>query len=574
MIQKVRLRNFKRIEDETFYLTDFDLLVGANNSGKSTLLQALAIWQYCIEQFRRAKRSGSNGVQIVLPNFTALPLPEFLLLWKDKTERRYTKIEGTKKQKPEYILVEIEIFWKTEENIEKVLSVQLRYQSPQSVYAIPAAGWTNFRQLEQSLDFPRIVYVPPFSGLEPSEIWYDDANVRKNVGKAQPGSVLRNLLFRVIDKVGIPVKENSDWKEIVDKIEEWFGVKLNPPQYEKGESIDIELSYKSNGKDYDIISGGSGFHQILTLMAFLYGYPGITTILFDEPDAHLHVNLQRKILNYFKQQKKIQFLIATHAEEFIKGTEVNSIISMLSGQPKRVQSTENVVKAMSEVDNRVIIRTEQFPFILYLEGEDDERLLSAWAANLGKTEVFNKFCVYILGGVTKRDMKKRSDTHFEALKQINPNVKRVMLFDYDNDETAFKPTPENPVLKEWKRKNIENYLLIPEAWKRAVLDALNTDKFISFNNIYQEIIDDFFAEQSIPLSPPKNFTWVNIKANIVQAVDGKKILFENSDSLFYRIQQVEGLKINREKVSINMSEEMIHEDIVHFFAHLSMIVGK
>ena len=125
-------------------------------------------------------------------------------------------------------------------------------------------------------------------------------------------------------------------------------------------------------------------------MAFLYGYPGIKTILFDEPDAHLHVNLQRKILNYFKQQKKIQFLIATHAEEFIKGTEVNSIISMLSGQLKRVQSTETVIKAMSEVDNRVIIRTEQSPYILYLEGEDDERLLLAWAANLGKTEVFNK----------------------------------------------------------------------------------------------------------------------------------------------------------------------------------------
>jgi hypothetical protein len=573
MIQKVRLRNFKRIEDETFYLTDFDLLVGANNSGKSTLLQALAIWQYCIEQFRRAKRSGSNGVQIVLPNFTALPLPEFLLLWKDKTERRYTKIEGTKKQKPEYILVEIEIFWRTKTNIQQSLNVQLRYQSPQSVYAIPANGWTNFRELEQSIDFPRIVYVPPFSGLEPSEIWYDDANVRKNVGKAQPGSVLRNLLFRVIDK-SIPVKENKDWEQIVDKIEEWFGVKLNPPQYEKGESIDIELSYKSNGKDYDIISGGSGFHQILTLMAFLYGYPGITTILFDEPDAHLHVNLQRQILNYFKQQKKIQFLIATHAEEFIRGTEVNSIISMLSGQPKRVQSTSNVIKAMSDVDNRVIIRTEQSPFILYVEGEDDERLLSAWANKLRTTEVFNKFCIYILGGVTKVEMKKRADTHFEALKQINPAVKRVMLFDYDNNETAFNPEPENPVLKEWKRKNIENYLLVPEAWKKAVLDALNTNEFSIFNNKYQEIIDDFFAEQSLPLNPPKNFTWVNIKANIVQVVDGKKILFENLDSLFHRIKQVEGLKINREKVSINMSEEMIHEDIVHFFTHLSTIVEK
>ena len=477
-----------------------------------------------------------------------------------------------KKQKQEFILVEIEVFWKTINNTENSLNVQLRYQSPQSAYAIPATGWINFRDLEKSTEFPRIVYVPPFSGLEPSEIWYDDANVRKNVGKAQPGSVLRNLLFRVIDKQEVSVKENNEWKEIVEKIEEWFGVKLNPPHYEKGESIDIELSYKSNGKDYDIISGGSGFHQILTLMAFLYGYPGITTILFDEPDAHLHVNLQRKILNYFKQQKNIQFLIATHAEEFIKGTEVDSIISMLSGQPKRVQSTEAIIKAMSEVDNRVIIRTTQSPYILYLEGEDDERLLTSWAANLGKTEIFNKFCVYILGGVTKREMKERADAHFKALTQINSNVKRVMLFDYDNDETAFNPVPENPVLKEWKRKNIENYLLVPEAWKSAILDAKNATNFDLFTQVYRAIVDDFFAEQNLSL--PAISSWVNIKANIFQEVNGKKILFESSDSLFHRIKNIDGLKINREKVSINMTSEFIHEDIVTFFLHLSSVTNE
>ena len=38
-----------------------------------------------------------------------------------------------------------------------------------------------------------------------------------------------------------------------------------------------------------------------------------TTILLDEPDAHLHVNLQREILDYFKKksaERGIQFLIA------------------------------------------------------------------------------------------------------------------------------------------------------------------------------------------------------------------------------------------------------------------------
>ena len=80
MITKLLIKNFKKIEDELFSFNDFELLVGANNSGKSTILQAMAIWQYCIEQFRVSNRNGKTGIQVVLPNFTALPLPEFLLL--------------------------------------------------------------------------------------------------------------------------------------------------------------------------------------------------------------------------------------------------------------------------------------------------------------------------------------------------------------------------------------------------------------------------------------------------------------------------------------------------------------
>lgn len=550
-------------------MTDFDLLVGANNCGKSTILQALAIWQYCVDQFRRSKRTGSRGIQIVLPNFTALPLPEFALLWKDKTERRYPKVSGEKRQQ-EYIVIEIEVFWTDEDNQETSLNVHLRYQSPQSVYAIPAEGWSRFKELENSEYFPRVVYVPPFSGLEPNEIWIDDANVRKNVGKAQPGSVLRNLLYRVVSKSDPPISQNENWREIVERIHEWFGVELNLPVYEEGVSIYIELSYKSHGKDFDIISGGSGFHQILTLLAFFYGYPGVTTILFDEPDAHLHVNLQRQILGYFSKQKKIQFLIATHAEEFIRGVDVNSIVSLLSGKPVRVPSNESVIKAMSEVDNMVVVRTRQSPFVLYLEGEDDERILFSWAENLNKVEIMSKFYVHPLGGGTKKQMNERANEHFSALKAINPDVKRVVLFDFDSDE-SWHPEAGNPVVREWRRTNIENYLLVPDAWKSAVLDAQNSRAFDLFNDEYRQIIDDFFREQGISL--PLGFNWQNVKANILQAVNGKRILFENGDSLFQKLRVREDLKITREKVAKNMTEEMMHEDIIAFFEYLSTTVS-
>jgi len=82
MITKLRLLNFKNIQEQTYDFTKFDLLVGRNNCGKSTVLQALGIWQFCVDEFHRAKRKGTRGMQVVLPNFTALPVPEFNLLGK------------------------------------------------------------------------------------------------------------------------------------------------------------------------------------------------------------------------------------------------------------------------------------------------------------------------------------------------------------------------------------------------------------------------------------------------------------------------------------------------------------
>jgi len=149
MITKLTLRNFKSIKEQTYEFALFDLLVGRNNSGKSTILQALAIWQFCIEEFRRAKRGGKTGKQVVLPNFTALPVPEFNLLWREKTERHYpTKADGSKKQ--EFILIEIDVTWIAESSGPKPcsLGVKLRYSSPQTIYAIPSEGWEHFRELE------------------------------------------------------------------------------------------------------------------------------------------------------------------------------------------------------------------------------------------------------------------------------------------------------------------------------------------------------------------------------------------------------------------------------------------
>ncbi len=387
MITQLTLRNFKSVSEQIYKFTDFDLLVGRNNSGKSTVLQALAIWQFCMDEFHRANRRGSTGIQIVLPNFTALPVPEFNLLWKDRTDRAYPKDDtGAKTQK--FILIEIFLEWSAPGGITQTFGVELRYHSPQTMYAIPADGWKAFRDCEEKGPLPRIAYVPPFSGLEPAEKWLDKAPIRQQVGKGQPGSVLRNLLLQVWrppakdENAPEPSKRKTpsvavDWTELAHVVKRWFSVDLIPPQYDSAKDVYIGVEYKQNGKTYDLISGGSGFHQAMTLLAFLYGYQP-TTILLDEPDAHLHVNLQRELLDYFKKksaEKGVQFLIATHAEEFAKGVDAGQIVSLLRQVPTRIESTPAVLRAMSDVSNEDIARLVGAPYMVYVEGESDERIL-------------------------------------------------------------------------------------------------------------------------------------------------------------------------------------------------------
>ncbi|MBI3618061.1 MAG: ATP-binding protein, partial [Candidatus Omnitrophica bacterium] len=532
MITSLTLENFKKIKKETYKFTNFDLLVGRNNSGKSTILQALAIWQYCIEEFSRSNRKGKRGSQIVLPNFTALPLPQFNLLWKDQVERNYPKENGKKTQK--YIYIDIQVEW-VRDGKKKDFAVQLRYQSPQSVYVIPVGGWGKFKDLYDNKLLPKIVYVPTFSGLEPSEEWRDDSILRKQVGKAQPGSVLRNLLYRVVDRNsgGEGEKDNSttDWKEIQGVVERFFSVQLEEPRYRKGVDTEIICEYIDplSKKKFDIISGGSGFHQTLTLLAFMYGYAGLTTILFDEPDAHMFVNLQRETLDYFQRkstERNVQFLIATHAEELIKGVEAENIISLSEGKPKRISATPEIITALSDVTNGEMTRLRESSFILYVEGEDDERVLRSWANALGEEQTLNRFYFKTMGGGSKKEMQESADRHFDGLKHLFPQVKRMIVFDYDSD-ASFHPPKNNPVIFEWRRKNIENYLLVQDAWERAVKKAFGDDG--SQGNLFMDkatsIIKDFFEQERLTLL--KGQSWHDINAEVFKTVDGKKLLFEN-----------------------------------------------
>jgi hypothetical protein len=158
----------------------------------------------------------------------------------------------------------------------------------------------------------------------------------------------------------------------------------------------------------------------------------------------------------------VQFILATHAEELVRGVDASRIVSVLRQKPSRLTSKTGILTAMADVSNAELAQLAASPMVLYVEGETDERILRRWASMCGAEEALNKVCFHPMGGGSKKQMEKTTDRHFEGIRQILPKARRLVLFDYDYDtgDNVYHPDSTNPALFEWKRHNIESYLLV------------------------------------------------------------------------------------------------------------------
>lgn len=465
MIHTVRIRGFKRFTEVEFRLPGHVVLAGPNNTGKTTVLQAIASWALALRRWREVsdfnRRRGYKYVPIARQAFTAVPLRSFDLLWTNRSYFRKNPIE-------------IEVG----HNDGWSVTIELRADSTEQIHVRPRAD-TPSRTLRE-LDLG-VAFVPPMTGIGIDEPVFQLPKIEQLLGLGRPGEVLRNLLTEAYSG---PLEFGPAWDSIQASIGKLFGYELLPPD---ASGAHIRAEYRVTNVEgvarpnLDIASAGSGFQQVLMLLAFLNTRRG-AVLLLDEPDAHLHIILQDAIYHELRTvaaRQHSQLIVATHSEVVINAVEPRELYVMLD-EPRVIAhdaERNRLVSTLRVLSNADVMQAQSVRGVLYVEGRTDIDILLAWAARLGHraeklltTETMWKPTVFQTreGGVNNRGVRARD--HFEALQLVRDDLPGLALIDGDAhlDIQGSDVTGRGFQRLRWRRYEIESYLVHPDALARFV----------------------------------------------------------------------------------------------------------
>jgi len=98
VIRRVRLRRFTRFGDVEFVLPGHVVLAGPNNTGKTTVLQAIAAWSLALGRWKELndfQRHGGHYTRapIARQAFPAVPLRAFGPLWQERDYQAARPVE-------------------------------------------------------------------------------------------------------------------------------------------------------------------------------------------------------------------------------------------------------------------------------------------------------------------------------------------------------------------------------------------------------------------------------------------------------------------------------------------------
>jgi predicted ATPase len=477
MITRFCISNFKRLEKAELELGSAAVFIGPNNSGKTTALQAMALWDIGWKKWAEKRVKGSPvkrpGVTINRRDLYSIPVPSAKLLWNGLHTQDTTVQKGKQRTEKVYITL-------TAEGIHDdkpwTCSLEFYYANEESFYCRLKDNTDGEEEglIPLGVQQHSVVFLPPMSGLAEREHRREPGEINVLIGEGQTAQVLRNLCWQLFIR-----DDKGAWNELVARIKNLFHITLQDPIYIK-ERAELSLTYKEeiSGVELDLSSSGRGCQQILLLTSYMLANPG-SVLLLDEPDAHLEILRQRDVYNLLTEiatKNGSQIIAASHSEVVLQEAAERDVVMAFVGKPHRIdtRSRTQVKKALESIRMADYYLAEQKGWMLYLEGSTDLAILRRLAERLdhpAKATLHDLVPVIYLGS----NIPQEARDHFQGLREAKPDLVGFALFDRLDKELH---TGSQLTERMWTCREIENYLVTPTSLRAYIVQGLREDDLI------------------------------------------------------------------------------------------------
>lgn len=486
MIKKITINKFRCFNSTSLNFRELTIMVGKNNAGKSTLIEALRIAATITKKFKNLNfvKSpywvyGTNDVNNigVEPSIANLNISQQNVI--------YLYEEG-----PANILVEFE-------NNSKV---EIFINSDMKIFALLTDENLNpivNKRAAKNANIPIINILPQIYPLLEEEKKVKLTTVNNNINTRLSSRNFRNQL--------ICYKEYfNNFKNLAE--ETWDGMQIEPMKTELFVDENINLIIRDGSFAAEVGWMGHGLQMWLQIMWFISRCEFNSTIILDEPDVYMHADLQKKLINLISYKFK-QVIIATHSIEIISEVDAGNIVNIdkrkkLLTYATNLSGVQKLLDTFGSIHNLDIIKMFSSKKILFVEGDFTDKLILDKFYSLifpkSKNSLDTIPSVYVNGWGGWQKVIGGND----VFKQNGAEQKVISVFDsdyhLDKDITdRYIDAKKNGIyLHIWKKKEIENYLLNVSAIYDLILNKKQkgeVSKEIILDKI-KEIVDSLTEE--------------------------------------------------------------------------------
>ena len=302
MIESIELVNYRCYEKTKVNLKDIAVIVGSNNAGKTSFVEALRLVSYSIQ------RSGHTSYYIV-PSVYGVPTGQ--RGFRIQVDKLKVKLRGV-----------VYHYKKTVAKIDTLFSDGTRvciYADDDDAYAVIFdKNGNNIRTNMQARQrIKSSVAILPQIGL----IRDRERMLSTNTVRAERDTYLSSLHFRN----EVYLFRNQYWDDFSSLVEEtWKGIQIREILHHR-EDDHISLIVRDRDFSAEIGMMGSGLQMWMQIIWFICRTREDEVVILDEPDVYMHPELQSKLLAIIRARYK-QIIIATHSSRITSEVNPKSIL--------------------------------------------------------------------------------------------------------------------------------------------------------------------------------------------------------------------------------------------------------